>query len=116
MENSEEVETATPEETSAVKETSPPEETSAVEETSHAEPPETREITEEPEPAPKAKAKGRPKGSVKKKPVIVEPESQRTSYTEPEPPAPLDIFEVIRQRQMAQLQRKDAFYRTFLPT
>ena len=79
-----------------------------------AEEPPTEEVAEAETPAPKARPKGRPKGSVNKKPKVV------TRASTPEPATPRvettpDIFEIIRQRQMAQFERRQAFYESFLP-
>ena len=73
------------------------------------------EVLPEEPPAPKARPKGRPKGSktINKKPKVV----TRASTPEPEPRVETtpDIFEIIRQRQMAQFERKQEFYKSFLP-
>ena len=81
-----------------------------------AEEPPTEEVAEAETPAPKARAKGRPRGSktINKKPKVV------TRASTPEPATPRvettpDIFEIIRQRQMAQFERRQAFYESFLP-
>ena len=85
-------------------------------ETAAPEEPPTEEVAEAETPAPKARAKGRPKGSktVNKKHKVV------TRASTPEPATPRvettpDIFEIIRQRQMAQFERKQEFYKSFLP-
>ena len=70
-------------------------------------------------PAPKARPKGRPKGSktVNRRPkATAEPEGTEfaaapSAVTE----TPPDIFEIIRQRQTAQFERRQAFYQSFLP-
>ena len=70
-------------------------------------------------PAPKARPKGRPKGSktVNRRPkATADPEGAEfaaapSAVTE----TPPDIFEIIRQRQTAQFERRQAFYQSFLP-
>ena len=80
-------------------------------------------LPEEP-PAPKARAKGRPKGSktVNRRPkATANPEGAEFAGAEfaSAPSAvietPPDIFEIIRQRQTAQFERRQAFYQSFLP-
>ena len=68
-------------------------------------------------PAPKPKAKGRPKGSktVNRKPKPVPAPSEAPSAPAPRVETTPDIFEVIRQRQVAQFERRHAFYQSFLP-
>ena len=85
-------------------------------ETAVPEEPPTEEVAEAETSAPKARAKGRPRGSktINKKPKVV------TRASTPEPATPRvettpDIFEIIRQRQMAQFERKQEFYKSFLP-
>ena len=77
------------------------------------------EVLPEEPPAPKAKAKGRPKGSktVNRRPkATADPEAAEFAAA---PRAvvetPPDIFEIIRQRQTAQFERRQAFYQSFLP-
>ena len=83
-------------------------------------------LPEEPpdSPAPKARAKGRPKGSktVNRRPkATANPEGAEFAGAEfaSAPSAvietPPDIFEIIRQRQTAQFERRQAFYQSFLP-
>ena len=77
------------------------------------------EVLPEETPAPKARAKGRPKGSktVNRRPkATADPEATEFAAA---PSAvvetPPDIFEIIRQRQTAQFERRQAFYQSFLP-
>ena len=77
-------------------------------------------LPEEPQtPAPKARPKGRPKGSktVNRKPKAPA-DSEGAAFAAAEEGVvenPPDIFEFIRQRQMAQFERRQAFYQSFLP-
>ena len=102
----EETQTAAPEETLSAQ----------TEEVPHPEPQvdETRiEVPEETQQA-APKKRGRPKGSTKvrtTKPVTIAPQAAPA----PAPAPPPDIFEIIRQRQMAQHERRQAFYASFLP-
>ena len=75
-------------------------------------------------PAPKARAKGRPKGSktVNRRPrATADSEGAAEEFSDfaAAPRAvvetPPDIFEIIRQRQTAQFERRQAFYQSFLP-
>ena len=70
-------------------------------------------------PAPKARAKGRPKGSktVNRRPkATADPEAAEfASVPSAVVETPPDIFEIIRQRQTAQFERRQAFYQSFLP-
>ena len=76
---------------------------------------------EEPQtPQPKARPKGRPKGSKTvnrkaKAPEAPTAPSEALPPTAPSVETPPDIFEIIRQRQTAQYERRQAFYQTFLP-
>ena len=73
---------------------------------------------EEPQTPPKtARPKGRPKGS---KTVNRKAKAPAAPTAPPEAPPPSvqtppDIFELIRQRQTAQFERRQAFYQSFLP-
>ena len=80
---------------------------------------------EEPQtPRPKARPKGRPKGSktVNRRPRATadsEGAAEEGAAFAAAPSAvvetPPDIFEIIRQRQTAQFERRQAFYQSFLP-
>ena len=80
---------------------------------------------EEPQtPRPKARPKGRPKGSktVNRRPrATADSEGAAEEFSDfaAAPRAvvetPPDIFEIIRQRQTAQFERRQAFYQSFLP-
>ena len=76
---------------------------------------------EEPQTPPKtARPKGRPKGSKTvnrkaKAPEAPTAPSEALPPTAPSVETPPDIFEIIRQRQTAQYERRQAFYQTFLP-
>ena len=82
-------------------------------------------LPEEPQtPRPKARPKGRPKGSktVNRRPKATadfEGAAEEGAAFAAAPCAvvetPPDIFEIIRQRQTAQLKRRQAFYQSFLP-
>ena len=77
-------------------------------------------LPEEPQtPRPKARPKGRPKGSKtvnRRARATADPEATEFAAA---PSAvvetPPDIFEIIRQRQTAQFERRQAFYQSFLP-
>ena len=75
-------------------------------------------LPEEP-PAPKARPKGRPKGSKtqnRRPKATAEPEAAEfASVPSAVVETPPDIFEIIRQRQTAQFERRQAFYQSFLP-
>ena len=70
-------------------------------------------------PAPKARAKGRPKGSKtqnRRPKATADPEAAEfASVPSAVVETPPDIFEIIRQRQTAQFERRQAFYQSFLP-
>ena len=79
-------------------------------------------------PAPKARAKGRPKGSKtvnRRAKATADPEAAEFAAAPRavvETPPDIggaasrsDIFEIIRQRQTAQFERRQAFYQSFLP-
>ena len=75
-------------------------------------------------PRPKARPKGRPKGSktVNRRPrATADSEGAAEEFSDfaAAPRAvvetPPDIFEIIRQRQTAQFERRQAFYQSFLP-
>ena len=82
-------------------------------------------LPEEPQtPRPKARPKGRPKGSktVNRRPrATADSEGAAEEFSDfaSAPRAvvetPPDIFEIIRQRQTAQFERRQAFYQSFLP-
>ena len=99
----------------------------AEEESEPAQPPEPAEdveAQEPPTPAPKPKPKGRPKGSktvnrrVRAEPPEPVPAAPPRVETPPDSggaASQSDIFEIIRQRQAAQFERRQTFYATFLP-
>lgn len=75
-------------------------------------------------PTPKPKPKGRPKGSktvnrrVRAEPPEPVPAAPPRVETPPDSggaASQSDIFEIIRQRQAAQFERRQTFYATFLP-
>ena len=70
-------------------------------------------------PAPKARPKGRPKGSktVNRRPnATADPEgAEFAAAPSAVAETPPDIFEIIRQRQTAQFERRQAFYQSLLP-
>ena len=71
------------------------------------------------EPRPKARPKGRPKGSKtqnRRPKATADPEAAEfASVPSAVVETPPDIFEIIRQRQTAQFERRQAFYQSFLP-
>ena len=77
------------------------------------------EVLPEEPPAPKARAKGRPKGSKtqnRRPKATADPEAAEfASVPSAVVETPPDIFEIIRQRQTAQFERRQAFYQSFLP-
>ena len=122
MEIAEAPETAAPEAPAPeapAQETEAPQEASAEGAARSAVPEEV--LPEEPQtPRPKARPKGMPKGSktVNRKAKAPEaPSAPPEALHSPLPSAatPPDIFELIRQRQTAQFERRQAFYQTFLP-
>ena len=112
------LETAAPE-TPALETAAPETEAPETEAPQEAAPEEV--LPEEPQTPPKtARPKGRPKGSktVNRKAKAPEaptapPEARHSPL--PSVETPPDIFELIRQRQTAQYERRQAFYQTFLP-
>ena len=104
-----EQEVTQPEEPKADEEEAPPTES-----------PTETELPEEPQtPAPKARPKGRPRGSktVNRRPKATA-DSEGAAFAAAEEGVvenPPDIFEIIRQRQTAQFERRQAFYQSFLP-
>ena len=82
-------------------------------------------LPEEPQtPRPKARPKGRPKGSKtvnRRARATADSEGAAEEFSDfaAAPRAvvetPPDIFEIIRQRQTAQFERRQAFYESFLP-
>ena len=116
MENPDSTEPAAPEPAQ------PPEPAEAVEAAEPAA--EDVEAQEPPTPAPKPKPKGRPKGSktvnrrVRAEPPEPVPAAPPRVETPPDSggaASQSDIFEIIRQRQAAQFERRQTFYATFLP-
>ena len=95
----------------------PETEAAAAPETEAAAAPE--EVLPEEPPAPKARPKGRPKGSKtqnRRPKATADPEAAEfASVPSAVVETPPDIFEIIRQRQMAQFERRQAFYQSFLP-
>ena len=77
------------------------------------------EVLPEEPPAPKARPKGRPKGSKtqnRRPKATADPEAAEfASVPSAVVETPPDIFEIIRQRQTAQFERRQAFYQSFLP-
>ena len=77
------------------------------------------EVLPEEQPAPKARPKGRPKGSKtqnRRPKATADPEAAEfASVPSAVVETPPDIFEIIRQRQTAQFERRQAFYQSFLP-
>ena len=77
------------------------------------------EAPQEEPPAPKARPKGRPKGSKtqnRRPKATADPEAAEfASVPSAVVETPPDIFEIIRQRQTAQFERRQAFYQSFLP-
>ena len=72
-------------------------------------------------PKPKGRPKGRPKGSVNRPKTAVEGRTSSAAAVSAAPSSSAsgaersDLFEIIRQRQLAQHERRQAFYSTFLP-
>ena len=107
----------------AAPEGAPETEAAAAPETEAAETPAQEAMPEEvlPEesPAPKARPKGRPKGSKtqnRRPKATADPEAAEfASVPSAVVETPPDIFEIIRQRQTAQFERRQAFYQSFLP-